>query len=391
MFARRRGAAWLAACLAGSLLVGACGAEAAPSPAASPTVAPATSPAATPTSSPAPDVAGLFLKKIVSPDASGTATLGGRLSIAALEAPITGSFRFRGSDSSSLMTITFAGNNETNERTSIGGVGYTRRIPGPWLEDEANQGSSSSLPQVLKSFASMEDAGVEQQGGRELHRLRPPEGSELPPEALGFSDPAIRDPKLTLEFLVTADGTPAAMEISGTWTQAIEGVTYPVSMTMTFTSETWGGSVAIVKPVDVWTVHASALGYSMAYPPGWAVEPYATGDDYLVDGEVWVSVDVQTIPSDMTTQRFRDYLVSSFQRESGLLPESDEPVSLGGQAAHRLTYYRPVEGGENAIFDYVTARGGRGWDLYMVTAAGPGELEDLALLEMFAATFTFGP
>jgi hypothetical protein len=390
MGTRTRPRAWAARVVATVLLVTACGTAA-----GSPTAAPTATAAPTPTASPAPtpdatpDVAGAFLKKAADPDSRGTAEITGELTIAGLKASLEGGLAFRGQDSASYLAVTFAGNEQVSEQIRVRGTSWSRKAPGPWLQDVESPDEARTLGAVLRTLSSMENAGVERQGGRSLYRLRPPGHAPLPPEALGFDDPSIRDATFGLQFLVAEDGTPTVMEVDGAWTQAVEGGEVAATLSLTYELD-WGKAVTIQPPDDVWLVHESPLGYRMAYPPDWTVASDAEGDEFLFEGYGYVFVSAQPVRRGTTTQQFRDQLVQSYATQPAGVPASDEAVALGGQAAHRLTYYiRNIEGGENAIFTYVTVSGGKGWEVFMVTAAGAGEGDDLALLEMFVATFAF--
>jgi hypothetical protein len=368
-----------------AVLVAACGAAATPTPAPSPT--PTATPAPTAAPSPTPDLAEIVAKRLIQAS-HGSMILDGELTVAGIAAPLSGSMEFSSQGSRSLMTVRVGEAVQTTERVTIGGVGWSRQGSGPWLEDPAPPSDSSSIVAVLRGLNGLEDVGIEAYRGAPAHRLRPAAGEGFPPEAFGFDSPSISSPSITVDFLATGDGTPLAMLLTGDWTQAVNGAQLPVSVSLTIDFN-WDLAVSITAPDDVWVVHASSLGYSMAHPADWTVLQTPEGDDFQLQGESLVYVRPQTLAGAMTSEQFRDELVKFYQSDLGTPPESDATVTLGGQAAHLLTYRIPVDGGVNVLFDCVTTHGGQGWEVFLVTPDGSGLADDLRSFQTFVATFSF--
>ena len=212
------------------LLVAACG-SAAPStsPPPSATTAPAASatPAATPaasaTPSPTPvaaDVSEPFLAIISDPAYAADADVSGTMAIGGVEGTVSGGVSFSGPDSASSLTISIAGQEQTNESIDLGDDAWERESPGPWL---AVKPSTSPMAAYLDGLTSVVDLGVVDLDGTSLHHLQPADGGVLSPAALGFDVAGAKDVAITIDFYATDDGTPAVIAVGGAWTQASDG------------------------------------------------------------------------------------------------------------------------------------------------------------------------
>ena len=130
----RRRLAPMSLAFACALAIAACGAPAtsiAPSEVA--TAAPSATAAPTPSPS-AADVSAAFVKQLVSPTFSGTATITGDMTIGPLGGDITGSGTYNGQDSNMKLTINVGTFEQETETTKIGTSTWSRKSPGPWLE-----------------------------------------------------------------------------------------------------------------------------------------------------------------------------------------------------------------------------------------------------------------
>lgn len=368
-----------------SIGVGACGAASGPSASS------AASPTPAVTASPSPDPVAGFMARAVEVLASGTARVDGTLTAATTEGVVEGEFAFDGRDSRSRLAVTLGEALTETERIERLGHAWERTAPGPWLVDEEPPDDGRTFADTLQEIRSVEELGVETRDGRTLHRLRPELGRALVPVALGLDDPAIRDPELTPQFLVAVDGTPAVMLLEASWTQVLAGADTPVSLSLEFAFDDWGAGATIRPPDDVWVTYRSdELGYSMAHPDDWTVTRSNDQDVFGRDGAGFVYVAPQDLPTALTTEQFREAVVEASKDELGGAPVSIEPATLGGQAAHRVTYRtEDASGAKIVLVDYLTVRGLVGWEVYLIALAGETEARDLAFFEAFIASFAF--
>ncbi len=198
------------------------GSTASVAPSVAPSSAPAATPTAVPTTAPTPsptpaDVSAVFIKKLASPDFKAAATITGTMSVGTVSGGITGSGAFSGPDSRTDLTITAGTFTQETASVSVGTTSWSRRSPGPWLEDPAKAAGSpdTSIGAVIKSMLSVTDLGVETRGGKSLHHLRSANGNAIPPAVFGVDPAVAKDAAFTLDFYATDDGTPAIMAIGG--------------------------------------------------------------------------------------------------------------------------------------------------------------------------------
>jgi len=371
-----------------SLAAAACGPAATTSPSASvasapPSIAPSPSPSAA-------DVSAAFIKAITNPTFKGSSDVTGTITFGTFDGDADGTFDFNGGDSHTRITLSIAGQDQTTETISLGDNKYERTDDGPWVEGEAQAADRESLSDILRAVIELEDMGVETRDGRELHRLQLPDGGEIPAEAMGIDASVLKDPKFTMEFFAEPDGTPAVMAVEGTWTQEVNGEDLDAEMALAFTFKDLGDDPGIEAPEDVWEVYTSeTFNYSMAHPADWTVKSSATGDEYQVGGQSFIYVAPQDIPAGMNLAGLRDALIESYQTEFGGDPETATNAALDGNPAVRLLYHATVSGNDVAFVDYAAIHGGLGWEVFIFTAAGGTEAEDIALFEDFVSTFNF--
>jgi hypothetical protein len=386
-------APWVAALLIG-LLVSACssGATAAPSP--SPSPSPVSSPTApsSPSPTPAPsaiDVAAAFIKALANPGLSAKLEVTGTLTLGKLEFPVTGAMSVQGHDSQSSMTIGVPGAPQVAESVRVGGESYARAAPGPWLR-KGTESSDASLSDALAGLLNASDAGVVTKNGRQLHHIVPAAGFSIPPSALGMTNPAIRNPTVTIDFYADDNGQPAIMAIAAGWTQAVGAQTLPVTMLLDMAFQDFGTVITIEAPSDVWTTFTSKrFGYSVAHPSDWTVDEAESDDEYGPAGQRVVFVAPQDVGA-ITLGTFRDGLVASYKTQLGVAkPESDTETKIGGQEARLITYHFTNEAGQKlVVYDTLTLRDGKGWEVFLLDLAG-NEGADKAVSDAFVATFAF--
>lgn len=374
-------------------LLGGCTSSATTAPSALPAT-PATpsvaiiTPVATATPTPSPiDVAATFIKTMANPALSANLDLTGTLTAGKLEIPVSGSMTLHGHDTQSSMTLAMPGGSQTTESINVGADSYTRTAPGPWLW-EANKTTDASLTQALAGLLNASDAGVVTKGGRQLHHIVPAGGFSIPPSAFGLTDPAIRNPTVTIDFYADDHGQPAIMAIGVSWTQAAGTQTVPATMALDMAFRDLGSAVRIEAPSDVWTTFTSKrFGYSAAHPADWTVKEAKSDDEFGPAGQALVYVAPETVGA-MALASFRDQLVASYNVEFGK-PESDTDTTLGGQPARLLVWHATNKAGQQLFLeDVITVRNSTGWELFLVDLAG-NESADLAVFNALTATFAF--
>jgi len=363
------------------LLVAACGGatvSVAPSATATPTAAP--------TPSPTPiDVSAAFVKIATAPDFSAAGTIAGTVKIGPVDGTITGDGLFDAPDSSGTTTLTAGTFKEVTNSATVGNESWTRKEPGPWLVDTSPT-AGEGLDDYLRSVGAVVDLGVETHAGRQLHHLRPKGGNKVSPEALGFDVGNAKDAVFTVDLYAAEDGMPAIMTVTGSWTTASGGTPVPTSMTFDLVFSDVGKPQTITAPDDVWVRYTSSkLGYTMAHPADWTVESTKDQDAYLLNGQGYVYVGVT--PFKGSTAKFVTALKAAYKKPFKGEPKSETPTRLGGEAAVRLVYEFTNDSDQAVtVADDVVARDGTGWEVYLVTAGGP---EDIDVFDQFVATFEF--
>jgi hypothetical protein len=381
-----RTGSWMAA--AAAILIAGCGSTATPSvpgSVASPTVVASPSVAAA-------DVRAAFLDVIADPKFSGKAAISGSIALAGITGDVSGDWTFNGPDSHYKTTVSLPGSEQTNESITIGPDGWERSGEGPWLEKEKVTDPDKSFTKMLAVLASLEDLGIESRDGADLHHFQPPNGGSVPAEALGFTTPEIQDPKATADFYATDTGAPEVFVFHLTWTQAIGGQDSQVTMEMQMDLDDIGTGPQIDPPTaaDVWKRYKSTFGYTMAHPPGWTAKHAKTEDSYLLSGQPYVYVAPQSLPSGEKLSSFLAALVASYKQQFRVEPESRDSTSIGGSPAFRLTYHFKNQADQDVVLvDIGTLHAGKGWEVFILTLAGPTESDDIAVFDDFVSTFKF--
>jgi hypothetical protein len=354
---------------------------------ATPTSAPTPTPAPTPTAAPTPvDVAGEVLARLLAAR-TGVLALSGMMTVGGVDVPISGSIAIAGSDSQSTTTLELPGGRQTTGSIRVGTAKWSRSGDGPWVADPEPADRSKSLSAFLETLTSLEDRGVATKAGRALHRLAPPASVTISPDALGFTDPGILDPTITMEFWAEDDGTPAFWSFAISWNQASGATSIPVALAMDLDLSGLGRTATVEAPEDPWEQFTSArFGYSMAHPPGWTVSEQEDVDSYLVDGTPYVTVAPQALKG-YTLERFLTELISSYEDQLKTKPETNVEYVLAGQPARFMTYHFTNDDGvEVYVADAVTVAGGTAWEVFLTEQAG-SEAEDTPVFEAMLSTF----
>jgi hypothetical protein len=312
------------------------------------------------------------------------------VSLASFDGEAEGDFEFNGPDTHTVLTLAIAGQEQTTESLTVDGQDYDKTAEGPWIVGDTTSDEPETLADVLAAIEELEDTGTETRDGQELHHLELPEGYEIPAEALGIDTTELQDPEFTMEFFAEPDGTPAILAFEGAWRQDVNEQEVEAEMALEYAFRDLGEDIEIEAPDDAWERYTSeAFEYSMAHPDGWTVLSQNDGDEYQLDGVSYVYVAPQDAPAGLDLAGLQAALTETYATDFGGQPESTQSARLGGQPAIRLVYHPTSEGEDFAFVDYATMRDGVAWEVFLVTAAGATEADDIALFEDFISTFKF--
>ena len=368
----------LAACSGATASVAPSVASVAPEPTATPTAAP--------TPSPTPiDASAAFTKAITASDFSAVVKVSGKLKIGTVDGDITGDGKINGKDSTSSQRVSAGTFTQVNSGTRIGSTSWSRKSPGPWLEDLESASKGSSLNDYLQRVGGIVDLGVVTYAGQQLHHLQPKGGNTISPDDIGFDVSGATDAKFTIDFYSTDDGTPVIVAVAGSWTQVSGDASVPTEVTFEYAFSDVGKPQTITAPDDVWVRYTSTVnGYTMAHPAGWTVKGAKDKDTYLLNDQPYVYVGLSAFKG--TTPAFVTALKKAYKKNFGD-PVSENATRLGGESAVRLLYqFTNTAKQDVTLVDDVVSHGGTGWEVFMVTQGGT---EDVAVFDQFVATFEF--
>lgn len=363
-------------------------------PASSTEAAVTASPEPSPTEAPV-DVAEEFAAKVEGLQAF-AAELSGTLRVGGLEGEVSGNLEVVGSDVHSLTVITFPGLPEQETETiSAGGTSYQLSENGYWLQlpaDGSGAAGSDPVTAALANTDALEVVGTEEHDGEALHRIESSGLADIPPEALGITDPTVSDFEAEVAFLAEDDGTPAGIIVTAAWAQGPEEA--PVEAEFELLYLIVAGVPTVEAPDDPWTRYQSAeLGYQMDHPADWDVThmpaegEVSPWDFYLgpVDGEVQVYryTDVAGLTAN---QWFRDSAVLLAER-FGSEPELAIVMSLDNGLEVQIFVGEYTEGGVIIHYQQAVVVGQNvAWDLDWYSGAG-SEVEDGALFTQLVLSF----
>lgn len=182
-----------------------------------------------------------FTSRITATDFQASGSVAGTMTVTAgskkFDGTVSGAIKLNGKDSSLTVTTSMAGSKTTNETVSVADSDYERTNGGKWTKS-ARSSTGLDISSLL-SAGGLTDKGVQSHDGRQLHRLET--GKPLDPKTVGFGDTSMSNPKFTLTFWATDDGTPAGMTMAGTWTQDMSGTAANASMSLDFNFEKLSG------------------------------------------------------------------------------------------------------------------------------------------------------
>jgi len=192
-----------------------------------------------------PSLVTSYTSKVTASDFQASGSIAGTISVTSggqkTDGTYSGTFKIKGNDSSSTMTMTLGGSKSTGEQVSVGGSDYSRTNNGTWTKTAR---SSTGFSFSLLTAGGVTDKGVETHTGQRLHRLdlvKPTDAKSL------FSDPTMAAGTYTVVLWARDDGTPAGMTVSGSWSQAMNGAPAQATISLDYNFEALSG-VTIVAP-----------------------------------------------------------------------------------------------------------------------------------------------
>jgi hypothetical protein len=192
-----------------------------------------------------PSLVDTYTSKVTTSDFQASGAVAGTISFTLsgqkYDGTYSGSFKMKGKDSSSTMTVAIAGTSSTTDQVSTGDSDYTRVGSGSWTKAPRSP-SGMSIPDMVAG--GLTDKGVETHNGQQLHRLDPVKAIEG--KAL-FSDPNMSTGTFSVVLWAKDDGAPAGLSISGTWKQDMNGTMTDVTLAVDFDFQDLSG-VTIEAP-----------------------------------------------------------------------------------------------------------------------------------------------
>lgn len=354
-----------------------------------------TAPSATPNGpTPTPvNVENAFLDAVTGSGFSASGTISGTVAIGEAAGTIEGTFKGDADTFEQVWSLKSGATAVATDRISTADGGWQRIGAGPWLALAPPTEPpliATSLPGWLATLTTLAPSGTEDRGGTPVTQLKlPADAPAIPPEVVGFDTSAVTAPSIAINlYAATATGAPVAADVDATWTQAVLGVPTPVTYTVSYTFTDVGLDVTIERPTDVWTQTSNAaLGYQIAMPSGWKVAADGDRDVFSTGGVPTVFVRANGNATGLTLDEFRAAITATYHTEFGS-PQSVTASTLGGAKANYLKYGVSAGGGNpHALLDRI-AMHGAGWEVSMVTPAGPTAADE-DLFEIFCASFAF--
>ncbi len=364
-------------------LLAACGNAASPAPSATP---------AGPTPTPI-DVEDAYLDAVTDSEFSASGTIAGTATIGAASGTIAGTFKGDADDFEQVLTLTVGSIVQTTDRIVKANGGWERFGTGPWLAlppPAEPPVEGASLFAWLQTLDDLETAGRDTRGGAPVVHLIPPaDALPVPPEAIGFDTSELTDPQIAIAlFAAATTGAPVAIDVTATWTEAILGVATAATYAFSYEFTSVGEAVTIETPTDVWVRNANpTLGYQIATPAGWTVAADGDRDVFSIGGVPRVFVRANGNAAGLTLDEFRAAITATYHAEFGS-PASVTASTLGGVPANYLKYAVSAGGGTpHALLNRI-AMHGAGWEVSMVTPAGPTSADE-DLFGTLCASFAF--
>lgn len=157
----------------------------------------------------------------------------------------SGTVAYRSGNASSSLTTTALGVSSTEDQVMLGSVTYTRDSGAKWTKRNRVAGDTGGSAEMLSPTQPLIDRGLETKNGVQLHRLEAAETTTLDKALAGGTRTAYQ---VSLVFWTADNGTPAAMEVSGSYQDIVSEtpVTVTIDQNWTITATT---GVTITAPI----------------------------------------------------------------------------------------------------------------------------------------------
>jgi hypothetical protein len=159
---------------------------------------------------------------------------------------IGGTGSYKSGDASSSLTSKILGVSKTEDQVVLGKTTYLRENGGKWTKRDRVPADTAGTPEMLSPTQSFDDAGLESKDGVQLHRIEAADTTAL--EAALEAGGTGTHYQLTLVFWVADDGTPAVIEVTGTYRDTVDEAPVTVTLDEVWTITATSG-VAIVAPI----------------------------------------------------------------------------------------------------------------------------------------------
>jgi hypothetical protein len=359
-----------------------------PSASASPSESASASPSASASASPSVDIGAIVVDKLSAFDFFGKGAISGEYDIAAARYQITGTFDIAGLDIHELVFVHSPGA-VADEAISVSGTTYTRRGTGPWYAKTQSL-ETSGINDFLRSLKTMQDAGIESKNGQQLHRLVVPDGTTIPPSAVGVTDASVTTADGTIEVWAKDDGTLVVLRTKATWQQKnAAGAMVDYGKTVEFTFTDVGQSFTIDAPEQVWTTYASKIHHvSISYPTDWDLfrsTKTKTFDEF--DGPIYAFASIGRYASKgVNMNALVRYLVAN--KPSYVSKYHVDKVSstkMGGVSARQLLVHATYKGTKQYWVVVIALKGNYFYELDVIDKTGH-EADTKALAALFLST-----
>ena len=297
-----------------------------------------------------------------------------------------------------ILEVASSGHTQETEMIGVGGMVYERDGE-LWFESPQTT-AGTPFDALPGDFASLTDLGLVERNGDRLHRLVLTEPVEIDAGSLGFTDPSISGFSADFEFFATAEGVPAGLVLSATWTQQASEEPISGEMTLDYAFAAVGEPVHIVAPEDIWVRFTSdALGYRIAHPSSWDFQHIAADGEYLVADDFLSPVKGASVSEVMIT-RCTDFdqavtpnawfvgTAQVLEEEWATPVETSEPLAIEGVDAQLFDLHGEIEGDAVYYQQAAVFLDGVAWDVSWYSDPGTEEQDRKLFLRMLS---TFSP
>jgi hypothetical protein len=170
-------------------------------------------------------------------------------------------------------------------------------------------------------------------------------------------------------FYADDDGRPMAIVVTMAWTQPVDGVATPATMTLELTYAGTAGGGAIAAPEHVWNRFTSGrFHFSVAYPDRWSTDTTDHYDDFL-NGPGVTHVGGRRLRADGRSLASWTKTIVGIHGDSpkDYVLLGNDATTLAGDAARMLTSTYHDYGQKLICFEVLALHGARLYDIFWVS------------------------